>query len=251
MSDPPLLAAARAACDALPLYRALWSRRPTVEADIPYIGAADLHCLDGPGQLHVAGADPVGAVPPLRRGRPHLGFTRIEADGDWLLRQRRLIGALSRLGSTRLPRRMALVTDDATGPFAADLVELLAWSRVSASLVYAEAGPRSIDRGIEALAPDLVLLVAGVERPAIDVPLVMVVHAGDRPAAATQTARLLVCDELQVLASAGAGETTYIPADDSVRLEIDPRTGLLAVTSLAFTAAPVIRLQVGPGVALA
>lgn len=251
MSESPLLAAACAAHDTLPLYRALWPRRPLAEADIPFIGVADLHRVGGPGQLYITGADPVGAVPPLRRGRPHLAFTRIEADGDWLLRQRRLIGALSRLGPARLPHRMALVTDDATGPFAADLVELLAWSRIAASLVYAEAEPGGIDRAIEALAPDLVLLVAHVERPATDVPLVEVAHAGDRPAPATSTARLLVCDELQVLGSAGAGETAYVPADDSVRLEIDPCSGQLAVTSLAFMAAPVIRLLVGPGVALA
>lgn len=251
MNDAPLLAAARAAYDALPPYRALWPGRPTVETGIPFIGAADLHRVGGAGQLYLAGTDPVGAVPPLRRGRAHLGVTRLEADGDWLLRQRRLIGALSRLGATRLPRRMALVTDDATGPFAADLVELLAWSRISASLVYAEAGPDGVDRAIEALAPDLVLLVAGIERPATNRQLVAVTHAGDRPAAATDRARLVVCDELQVLASAGAGETSYVPVDDSVRLETDPRTGQLAVTSLAFTAAPVIRLRVGPGIALA
>ncbi len=251
MNDAALLAAARAAYDALPLYRELWPGRPTTETDIPFIGAADLHGVGDPGQLHVAGADPVGAVPPLRRGRPHLGFTRLEADGDWLLRQHRLIGALSRLGAKRLPHRVVLVTDDVTGPFAADLVELLAWSRISASLVYAEAGPGGVGRAIEALAPDLVLLLAGVERPATDLPLVVVAHAGDRPAAGTHTARLLVCDELQVLGSAGAGETAYVPADDSVRLETDPRSGQLAVTSLAFTAAPVIRLRVGPGVALA
>lgn len=251
MTGSPLLEAASAAWDALPLYRRLWGRRPNRDSDIPFLDAADLCLVDGPSDLVVAGAVPIGIVPPFHRGWTTLPVTRLEAEGDWLLRQSRLIAGLSHLLSGNLPRRMVLVTDDAHGPFAADLVELLAWSRIEASLVYAGADAGWQATAIGALEPDLVLFVGPLPCPTEPFPSAAVVDARNASAEPAPGARLLACDALQIVGAARAGEARITPVEDSVLLEIDPPTAELAVTSLRFAAAPVIRWRIGAGVAIA
>ena len=258
MSGSALLEAARAAYAALPLYRRLWGRLPERDSDIPFLGAADLSLVEGPVDLVVAGAAPVGIVPPFQRGWTTLPVTRLEAEGDWLLRQSRLIKGLSHLLAGKLPGRTVLVTDDVHGPFAADLVELLAWSRIEASLVYIGAGAGAgaeagwAATAIRALEPDLVLFVGTPSCPTKRLPCVAVVAAGNAPAEpAAPGARLLVCDALQVVGAARVGEARIRPVEGSILLELDPATAELAVSSLDYAAAPVIRWRIGAGMAIA
>ncbi len=241
-----VLATAQRAFDAVPLYRALYGRRPERVEDVPFISASAFHRAQRPLDVITTPDGLRGVVPAFSRHGRRLPVAVLESEEEWRLRRDRLHHALSVLDATPAPsRRYAIVTDDSSGPFASDISNFLAWDRTACSIVFVWDSPQRVETALAAVSPDIVL-VAGA---AALVPrltkagrkLVACVPVDGAPDDFLYLDRLLVSDEMFVMGAAPVNEAAYRFDPRSVIAEIDPATGRLAVTTLAFNCFALVR----------
>jgi hypothetical protein len=251
-----LLDTAQRAFDAVPFYSVLYRVRPEVEDDVPFISHVAFHRARGTVDCIARTAQIIGAVPAYRRGLSCFPLTVLESEEEWQARLGRLRHALGLLGvGPEAGLRFALVADDATGPFASEISNFLAWDRAEGSIVFLPSSGVSVSAAVGGLAPDVVLVVSPDVAPEEIAhsgrKVVTVRHVGDARPDPIGFDRLLVCDELFVLGAARAGQHGYWFDLRSVVPEAEPRSGLLAVTTPEFTCFPLVRYCLGRKLALA
>jgi hypothetical protein len=240
-----VLDAARRAFDSIPLYRAVYGSRPECEADVPFLSVSAFHRAAAPVDIIASTAAILGAVPPFRRGARRLPVTILESERETALRLDRFRHALKILDAEpKAGLRFAIVADEATGPFAADMANFLAWDRAECAALFVSDGPARIHAALAALTPDIVLLATAgpALRPQTGARIVTCIHADSPSEGFIGTDRLLVSDELFVLGAARAGELSYAFDRRSLLIEEDPASGRMAVTTTAFDCLALIRL---------
>ena len=138
----PVLDAARRAFDSIPLYRAIYGSRPQSEADVPFLPISAFHRA-GTSLDIIASTEAIrGVIPAYSRHARRLPVTVLESEAEWTLRLERFRHALSVLGAAPEDgRRFAIVADEATGPFASDIANFLAWDRAECSVIFLWDGP--------------------------------------------------------------------------------------------------------------
>lgn len=245
-----LLACARRAFDTIPLYRALYGRRPDSEAEIPFLPVSAFHRAAAPTDLAAANDMLRGIVPAYSRNARALPVVALESEAEWRLRLDRFRHALDVLGAgPQAGLHFAVVADEASGPFASDIANFLAWDRAECSAIFQWDDPAIVATTLAAVAPDVVILTgAGIafrDLAPRDAILIACLHADASFDGFVGMDRLLVSDELFVIGAARRGETNFAYDDRSVLLEADPASGLLAVTTVAFDSFALVRRCVG------
>lgn len=252
-----LLSAAQRAYDEVAFYRMLYPRRPCRKADIPFISYTDYHHAYSVLDCITGLADTLGAVPAYNRMGRRLPVTPLESGDEWNARQRRLVAGLALLGLPVPERQMnfLLLADDTTGPFACELSSCLGWVRHRASIRYIDGRHGALEHDVEAFDPDAVLIVtpqispsdlAGTQRR-----IVAVTHVHSEAVDNQSCDRLLVCDELHVVAARPAGTSGYCRVASDLLFEHVPGSGHAAVTTMDFTCLPLIRYSLGRHLELA
>jgi hypothetical protein len=242
-----VLDTAQRAFDTIPLYRTLYGSRPESEEDVPFLPISAFHRAATPLDLVASTGTIRGIVPAFSRHARRLPVTVLESDAEWMLRLDRFRHALSVLDAApEVGRRFAIIADESTGPFAADIANFLAWDRAECSVIfYLWDGPVEVKDALAALAPDVILLVTGIS-PMMPVrneaARVVTCHHIDNPSDGFFTTdRLLVSDELFVIGAARACSPSYVFDPRSVLIEEDPVSGRMAVTTTAFDCVALVR----------
>lgn len=252
-----LLQVARRAYDETTLYKILYRSSPVSEASIPFVSHTNYHRARGIVDCMVAGAEIVGAVPAYHRNIRRIPVNVVESEEEWVLRQQRLVRALADLGiATEGPRySFLLIADDASGPFACELSKGLSWERHQASITYLAGRRELLAADLAAYRPDIVLIVTpeltGDQLPDCGARIFSVNHVERPPAPGPNGDEFVVCDELHVLGARPANDNTLYFDAEQLHLEVDPVSGLAAVTTLEFDCFPLIRYSLGSALTVA
>ncbi|HEV2899374.1 MAG TPA: hypothetical protein VGX71_16375 [Pseudaminobacter sp.] len=250
-----VLRSAQRAFDAIPFYRGLYGDRPTRDDQVPFISHVTFHRAAGPIDVIASSAEIMGAVPCLRRGLCRLPLTILESEKEWRTRIARLRHAMRSLGCPVDGRlRFAVLSDDATGPFASELSNCLAWDRSECSVVFAFGSLASVRSMLAAISPDVIVVTTASlpleELRGLGKKLVAIEHIDAMPRPPLRVDRLLVCDELWIIAAARAGEDAYRFNRRTLLVEVEPQGGRLVVTTPGFTLFALVRYCLGGGFAV-
>jgi hypothetical protein len=241
-----VLDTARRAFDTIPLFRTLYRSRPEREADVPFLSISAFHRAATPLDIVASTGTIRGIVPAFSRHARRLPVTVLESEAEWKLRLGRFRHALSLLdASPQDGRRFAVIADEATGAFASDIANFLAWDRAECAVVFLWDKLERIEGTIAALAPDIILATS--MSPAMPdllqsgARLVTCQHVDNPSSGLLRTDRLLVCDELFVIGAAPAGSPSYDFDPRSILIEEDLASGRMAVTTTAFDCLALVR----------
>jgi hypothetical protein len=242
-----VLDTARRAFDTIPFYRRLYGSRPERDADVPFLSVSAFHRAATPLDIVASTESIRGIVPAFSRHARRLPVAVLESEAEWKLRLDRFRHALSVLDAApEEGRRFAIIADESTGPFAADIANFLAWDRAECSVIFhLSDGPVEVDRTLASLAPDIILYFTGTSpmMPMQNTTARLVTsHHIDNPSNGLFTTdRLLVSDELFVIGAARPCSPSYVFDPRSVLIEEDPESGRMAVTTTAFDCLALVR----------
>jgi hypothetical protein len=241
-----VLDTARRAFDTIPLYRTLYGSRPEREVDVPFLSISAFHRAATPLDI-VASTDAIrGIVPAFSRHARRLPVTVLESEAEWKLRLDRFRHALSLLdASPEDGRRFAIIADEATGAFASDIANFLAWDRAECAVVFLWDKLERIESTLAALAAEIILATSTSQAiPGLlqrGARLLTCEHIDNPSSGLVGTDRLLVSDELFVVGAARAGSPSYGFDPRSILIEKDPASGRMAVTTTAFDCLALVR----------
>jgi len=235
----------------VPFYRALYPQAPRALEEVPFISHVTFHRARGLLDCIADREEITGALPAYYRNVRRFPWNIVESEEEARLRQLRFTCALTDLELTPAElERVVLVTDDPHGPFACELSKAFAWERHQASLIYFDGDHDHLAEDLRAFEPTTTLVVSAAVEPEtlpgeLAGRVVQIWHlerAGDPP---PQRDLMLACDELHLFAVRPSGGQSIAFDAAQLALERDPRTGLLAVTTLGADCFPLIRYLVG------
>ena len=238
-----VLQAAQSAFDETTFYRELYRTRPEEVDDLAFVSHAAYHRATGLLGCIADREEIIGAIAPWLRGVRRFPYTIVESDEESLHRFNRFVHALDVLGLRGdSPRKFAVVTDDAHGPWACELLKGLAWDSHQASMTYIENGVEAVAADIAALEPDCVIAATepGVYSPPEGYPFVQAVHA-EGPAQSAGVDQLLTCDELHIFAARKKGADAFTYDARSLCVEQEPHSKLPAITTTEYDVFPLVR----------
>lgn len=253
-----LLEAAQRAYDTVPFYRELYGDRPETPERIPFIGDADFHRAGGWSACLTPEAEVAWSLSPFHRHGRRFPWAAVEDGQEEEWRQQRLVAALGDLGLApgERDRVFLLVADESCGPFACELVAGLAWERHQASLAYVGEGDEGYAREVAAHRPDFLVVVsrlAPLSRlvelmgPGRVVRVERSEEGGAPPLADCHG--WLVNDQTGLIATRRAGVAGWLWEGGQLLMETDPASGLSHLTTLSWSARPLIRYNLGMVVA--
>jgi hypothetical protein len=248
--DDALTATAARAFRLTRFHADVYGAEPASAAEVPYLSAADYYRAAGLLDCVVDREAIIGIVPPYDRDASRLPFTVPEDEAELVLRQRRIVRALTDVGVNRdASPRFLIVTDRRRGPFACELAKGFYWEGFQTSLAFQCGTADELRREVAIHDPDHVVLTSGRHlRHALDRPrhtVWLVEQCGEPAIDARDHPTLLYADGVDLIGSRAAGRTGYQHDAEQLLIEPDPASGLAHVTKLKFTCFPLVRYGLG------
>jgi hypothetical protein len=237
-------------------YAELYESEPAGPADVPFISAADYHRAGGLLDCVVDREAVIGILPPYYRDASAFPLTVPEDEPELVLRQARIVRAMTDLGvDFGASPRFLIVADGRRGPFACELAKGFYWEGFQASVCFAAGSGDDLRREVDAHDPTYVVLVSGRHRRReLDRPrdtVWVVERCGDPPVDDADHPALLYADGVDLVGSRAAGRAWYDHDPEQLRIEADPASGLSHLSKLRFTCFPLVRYGLGRRVAAA
>lgn len=228
----------------------VYESAPTRASDVAFLDVSAYHHAASLLDCIVDVEAIIGILPPYYRDASRFPFTVPEDEAELVLRQRRIVRALTDLGvDFDACPRFLIVTDERRGPFACELAKGFYWEGFQTSLCFLDGSADELRREVDIHEPDYVVLTSGRRlRHVLECPrhtIWLTETCGETPLDAPEYPTLLYADAVDLIGSRAPGRAGFDHDADQLLLEVNPATGLSHVTKPRFTCFPLVRFGLG------